>query len=394
MTLLVTLTPDGKASDKLEDLLDGRGYEIRSTRSVAQAMLEIEIADEMQAGYPDGFSAVALIISETAFTEELETALYAPIARARAANFPVFVLLKGRSIESCRFALEQSFDDYLESPLDATLIMHKLSLHFDMRRMRAKLNQQQKSAVKASRSVQELQNTAIMSLAAMARVRDTATGNHTLRTQHYMRVLAEKLASHPRFKAELHSDERIDLFVKSAAVHDIGKVAIPDSILLKPGKLTADEFKVMRKHTLYGFHSLLMAQALLDDTTNSSAHEMLTIGKQITLSHHERWDGQGYPQGLSGEDIPVSARIMAVADVYDALSSARPYKSPLSHTEVCQMIIQGRGSHFDPDIVDAFVESQAEFEEICGEMEDLYPATSDLAAYSLHDLNINSEAFR
>jgi len=197
----------------------------------------------------------------------------------------------------------------------------------------------------------------ILSLATLAEIRDNETGEHILRTQRYVRVLANQLKDHPNFSATL-SDEIITLMFKSAPLHDIGKVGIPDAILLKPGKLTDEEFTIMKTHASLGAEALNVAKRELGDNS------FLRFAREIALTHHEKWDGSGYPQGLSGSDIPLSGRLMAVADVYDALISKRVYKPAFSHDKAVEIIREGRGSHFDPDVVDAMDATEDQFKAV------------------------------
>jgi len=194
----------------------------------------------------------------------------------------------------------------------------------------------------------------ILSLANLAEIRDNETGEHILRTQRYVRVLALHLQNHPNF-SDVLTDEIVILMFKSAPLHDIGKVGIPDAILLKPGKLTDDEFVIMKTHASLGADALNVAERELG--TNS----FLRFAREIALTHHEKWDGSGYPSGLSGTNIPLSGRLMAVADVYDALISKRVYKPAFSHDKAVAIIREGRGSHFDPDVVDAMDATETEF---------------------------------
>jgi putative two-component system response regulator len=175
-----------------------------------------------------------------------------------------------------------------------------------------------------------------------------------VRTQHYVRLLAEQLRNHPRFSAYL-DDVTIDRLFKSAPLHDIGKVGIPDSILLKPGPLTAEEFEIMKTHTTLGKVAIESAEARLGKDV-----PFLRCAKEIAYSHQEKWDGSGYPQGLVGDAIPISARLMAIADVYDALISRRVYKAAFTHAAAMEIMVEGRGRHFDPDVLDAFVAIQQE----------------------------------
>jgi len=167
--------------------------------------------------------------------------------------------------------------------------------------------------------------------------------------------LAEKLRPNPRFTAFL-TDQNINTLFKSAPLHDIGKVGIPDCILLKPGRFEPHEMEIMKTHTTLGRDAIQQAENALGIEV-----EFLTVAKEIAFCHQEKWNGSGYPSGLSGDDIPISARLMAVADVYDALVSRRVYKEGMPHEKAVQIIIDGKGSHFDPDMVDAFIEIQGEF---------------------------------
>jgi len=197
----------------------------------------------------------------------------------------------------------------------------------------------------------------ILTLASLAETRDNETGAHILRTQRYIKALAQHLKTHPRFSCEL-DDKTIDLLYKSAPLHDIGKVGIPDAILLKPGKLTDEEFEIMKGHAKIGSDSLKITEDQL------GSNSFLRLAREISLTHHEKWDGSGYPAGLREDNIPLSGRLMAVADVYDALISKRVYKAAFSHDKAMEIIRQGSGQHFDPDIIDALDAIEEQFIEI------------------------------
>lgn len=204
---------------------------------------------------------------------------------------------------------------------------------------------------------------AIVSLSALAESRDNETGAHILRTQEYVRALANQLKHRNSFREYL-TQERIELLYKSAPLHDIGKVGIPDAILLKPGKLTDAEFEIMKTHAVIGAEALATAEKQMGSSS------FLTLAREIALSHHEKWDGSGYPSGLIGGDIPLSGRLMALADVYDALISPRVYKPAFSHEKAKGIILQGKGTHFDPQIVEAFLECENEFMQIARNYQD------------------------
>ncbi|MDH5511415.1 MAG: HD domain-containing protein, partial [Nitrospinota bacterium] len=156
------------------------------------------------------------------------------------------------------------------------------------------------------------------------------------------------------------TDEVVELLYKSAPLHDIGKVGVPDAILLKPGKLTAEEFEIMKKHAALGADAIIRAEEKLD----AGEVSFLRYARQIAYGHHEKWDGSGYPEGLKGEQIPLAARLMAIADVYDALISKRVYKEAFSHDKAREIIVEGRGGHFDPELVDAFLAIEHKFVDI------------------------------
>lgn len=201
------------------------------------------------------------------------------------------------------------------------------------------------------------QDAIIQSLAALAETRHHETGGHIQRTRHYMGALARRLQDHPRFRRYLE-DAVVDLLFRLAPLHDIGKVGVSDEILLKPDHLTFEEYEEMKRHTLYGSETIRMAKNFLGEDA------FLQIADEIALNHHEKWDGTGYPQGLRGEEIPIPGRLMAVADAYDAIISARGYKNALSHEEAVRSMREKRGTYFDPDVLDAFLEVQEEFRRI------------------------------
>ena len=205
--------------------------------------------------------------------------------------------------------------------------------------------------------IKRTRDTTILTLASLAETRDNETGAHILRTQRYVKVLAEHLRDKPGF-SEYLDEETIDLMYKSAPLHDIGKVGIPDRILLKPGKLTDEEFEIMKNHPEIGSEALKVAEAEL------GSNDFLELAREISLSHHEKWDGSGYPGGLSGDAIPLSGRLMAAADVYDALISKRIYKPAFSHEKAMEIILEGRGKHFDPDVIDAMKAREEDFKGI------------------------------
>jgi len=214
----------------------------------------------------------------------------------------------------------------------------------------ARISQERSRADHAKRETGVAQRLMVQSLLSLTEVRDANTGRHSRRIQQYSRLLAEELSKHPSFRDYL-TKERIDLLSSLAPLHDIGKVGVPDHLLNKPGVLTPDEYEEMKKHPVYGLDVINNAQrdvGVRDD-------EILLMAKDIVYTHHEWWDGTGYPRGLAGTAIPVAGRVVAVADVYDAMTARRLYREPVTHEEAVQLIGAGRATHFDPDVVDAFL---------------------------------------
>jgi len=203
-----------------------------------------------------------------------------------------------------------------------------------------------------------LKDVIIEAMGELAEYRDPETGSHIHRTRAYVQLLAEALAAQGHF-LELLSKEYIVLLWKCAPLHDIGKVAIRDSILLKPGKLTPEEFEDMKMHAQYGEEVIANLEQMAGKPTS-----FLSCAKDIAGSHHEKYDGSGYPRGLAGDAIPLAGRIMAIADVYDALISKRVYKNSLSHEEAMAIMLEGNGTHFDPILIDAFLEVEPHFRQI------------------------------
>ncbi|MGI9135389.1 MAG: HD-GYP domain-containing protein, partial [Rhodoferax sp.] len=211
------------------------------------------------------------------------------------------------------------------------------------------------SAPSEATDAQYAQQVVVFALATLAEQRESDSESHIVRVQHYVRALAQSLASHATFK-DLLTPAYLDSLYRSVPLYDMGSIGIPDRILLKPGRLTPAELAIMRMHPGIGYAALLRAEKTIGRSV-----PLLAVAKELVYSHQEKWDGSGYPQGLAGTQIPVSARIMAIADVYDALISNKVYKDGVSHDKAVQIIFGERGAHFDPDMVDAFIEIQDEF---------------------------------
>lgn len=274
-------------------------------------------------------------------------------------DIPVIFLTAMDSTEDEERGLELGAVDYITKPLRPPIVLARVRTQLELKVARDRLKDQntflEAEVMRRMAENQLIQDVSIHALAHLAETRDTETGNHLRRTQGYIRILARHLQNHPRFAAAL-SDKAIALLVKSAPLHDIGKVGVPDHVLLKPGKLTPEEWEIMKTHARLGAEAIEQAERDIDKSV-----DFLTQAKEIAHWHHEKWDGSGYPDGLTGEQIPVSARLMALADVFDALISQRAYKPPMSYQEARNIITAGRAKHFDPEVVDAYLTMEAEF---------------------------------
>ncbi|HEY5718549.1 MAG TPA: diguanylate cyclase [Motiliproteus sp.] len=249
--------------------------------------------------------------------------------------------------------------DYIAKPVTSVTLLARVKTQLSLKRSNDLLKNMKGyldgEVAKRTREAMATQDVTILAMLSLAEARNNETGNHIRRTQHYVKTLAERLQHHPRF-SDFLSDEIINLLFNSAPLHDIGKVGIPDRILLKPQALEPDEFEIIKTHAWLGREAIQHAEEQL-----GTQLALLEHAKDIACHHHEQWDGSGYPGGLAGDDIPIAGRLMAVADVYDALISRRVYKDALPHETAVEIIVQGRGTQFDPDIVDAFIEVTDQF---------------------------------
>ncbi|MEK1908067.1 MAG: two-component system response regulator [Pseudomonas sp.] len=280
----------------------------------------------------------------------------------RTRDIPIIFLTALASMADEIQGLELGAVDYITKPISPPLVLARVETQLKIKAAADFLRDQNdfldKEVQRRTREVMAIQDVTIQAMASLAETRDNETGNHIRRTQNYVKLLAELLREHPRFQHFL-TDETIRLLFKSAPLHDIGKIGIPDHILLKPGRFTPEEFEIMKTHTTLGRDAIQHAEDQLGISV-----EFLSLAKEIAYGHQEKWDGSGYPQGLAADDIPISARLMAVADVYDALISRRVYKAGMPHEQAVDIIRQGRGSHFDPDICDAFLSCAEQFRAI------------------------------
>ena len=282
-------------------------------------------------------------------------------------NIPVIFVTAMSEVEDETRGLQLGAIDYLTKPISPPIVQARVRNHLELKLAKEELQNQnvilEARVLERTRELALTQDVTIESMASLAETRDPDTGGHIRRTQNYVRILAQHLAGHPGYKDVLDANA-IDVLYKSAPLHDIGKVGVPDHILLKPGKLTNEEFEEMKKHAAYGRDAILMSEKRL------GSNSFLRFAREIAYTHHEKWDGSGYPEGLKGADIPIAGRLMALADVYDALISPRTYKPPFSHEKAVSIILEGKGTHFDPAVVDAFIALEDEFRQIAAEFRD------------------------
>jgi len=283
-------------------------------------------------------------------------------------DIPVIFLTVKSEIEDEIKGFELGAIDYITKPVSPPIVKARVKTHLALKQNAVFLRQQnallEQRVQQRTEEICDTQDVAIYCLTSLAETRDNETGYHIRRTQNYVRALASQLKDHPQFKDELN-DRYIALLYKSAPLHDIGKVGVPDSILQKPGALDAEEWTEMKKHSVYGKNAIERAE------TEFHHNSFLDVAKQIAYTHHEKWDGSGYPQGLQGDEIPIAGRLMAIADVYDALISKRVYKPAFSHQKAVEIITEGREVHFDPDVTDAFLVIKDEFEQIASRFKDV-----------------------
>ena len=274
-------------------------------------------------------------------------------------DIPVIFITSMEAANDEETALEMGAVDYISKPINLAILMARVKTHLLLKQASDILHEKntylEDEVERRMQQNQIIQNVTIHALGHLAEIRDPETGEHILRTQGYVRALAERLQGHPRYQDTI-TDQYIELVTRSAPLHDIGKVGIPDNILLKPGKLTDDEWVIMKTHTELGALAIEHAEKDVDQPV-----EFLALAKEIAHWHHEKWDGSGYPDGLFGNDIPVSARLMAIADVFDALISKRVYKYAMLLEKARGIIAEGSGYHFDPDITDVFLGSFDDF---------------------------------
>ncbi len=274
-------------------------------------------------------------------------------------DIPVIFVTAMDAITDEEYGFQLGVVDYITKPIRPAILLARVKAQLTLKQMNDfLLDKNTYLEAEINRRMQEnltIQNVSIRALAHLAETRDPETGEHIMRTQSFVKILAEGLQSHPRFK-EVIDEKYINLVTRSAPLHDIGKVGIPDNILLKPGALTEDEWEIMKTHAAIGAKAIEQAEKDVDKPL-----EFLSLAKEIAHWHHEKWDGSGYPDALAGEQIPIAARLMTLADVFDALTTARVYKKAFSFEKAQAIIIEGKGTHFDPAVVDVFLQRYEQF---------------------------------
>ena len=294
-------------------------------------------------------------------------------------DIPVIFVTAMTAEEDEEKGLELGAVDYVTKPLKAAILLARVHTHLALKQTRDRLHEHntmlEDLVQQRTRENERVKDVSLHALALLAEKRDNETGNHLHRTRAFVQILIDQLRHHPRFAAALAPPWDL-LMAKAAPLHDIGKVGVPDHILLKPGRLTPEEFEIMKTHSRIGADAI--EEAVLRIGADQAGHqglpprgkgtipglEFLTVARNIALYHHEKWDGTGYPEGLAGDQIPVCARMMALADVFDALTCKRHYKEPFALDKVLAILSEGRGRHFDPDVLDAFLARQTDFIDI------------------------------
>lgn len=289
-------------------------------------------------------------------------------------HIPVIILTGVSEHEANIKALEVGVDDFLARPIDPVLLDARIrnsvktkALQDQILRYQQRLENERLALEERVRErtaqLERTQHVTVFSMARLAESRDPETGQHLERMQRYVREIAIEMATWPKYDRIIDSGF-VETLYYSSPLHDIGKVGIPDAILLKPGKLSAEEFEIMKTHTLVGGDTLKAADE------EAGGNSFLTMGREIAYHHHEKWDGKGYPFGMLGPDIPLAARIVALGDAYDAMTTRRPYKEAYSHEKTKALILEATGSHFDPDVVEAFLKREHKFVQIQKQYQD------------------------
>lgn len=281
-------------------------------------------------------------------------------------NIPVIFLTALKNEDKELKGLDLGAVDYITKPFAPLLLIKRIEVALLVEAQKNELqmfNESLSQMVEAkTKTVVELKNALISTIAELVESRDSVTGGHISRVQSYMQLLITEMKFRNVYYDEISNMDEY-MIIQSCQLHDVGKISVEDAILNKPAKLTSDEFEKIKKHVNFGMDVI---QRLKEKTTDS---EFLEYARVIINTHHERWDGTGYPHGLKGEEIPLLGRMMAIADVYDALVEARPYKEAIRHKEAVEIMVSCKGSHFDPTLIDLFIEIEDEFKKISDEVE-------------------------
>ncbi|MBK9019099.1 MAG: response regulator [Sulfuritalea sp.] len=342
----------------LGDLLHDAGYQVKAATS-GRAALRYATQEPRPA-----LIVLDVMMPEMDGYQVLSALRQNPLTR----DIPVIFLTALDNARDEERGFQHGAADYITKPIKPDVVLARVRSQL-LARLAGNWLRDQNAALEAevARRMEEnelIQAVSIRALAHLAETRDPETGNHILRTQGYVRLLATRLQTHARFAATL-DDAYIKMLAASAPLHDIGKVGIPDSILQKPGKLTPEEWEIMKTHSKLGSDAIEQAERDMDRPV-----EFLALAKEVAHWHHERWDGRGYPDGLKEDAIPLSARLMTMADVFDALISKRCYKDAMPLAEVADIISSERDRQFDPDITDAFLAGFEEFAAIAAQHSD------------------------
>lgn len=334
----------------LTDILRRQGYKIKAFQNGKMAVNaalknppDLILLDIMMPDM-DGYQVSRMLKQDTRFE-----------------NVPILFISALSSSFDKLTAFEAGGVDYIDKPFEQAEIKARVKAHLTIHFLQKKVAQHNEKLQEiVKKQVEEITHSHLATILAMiklAEARDDDTGKHIERTKIFCQMLARTMGK-MYCNDQLIDEGFIENIFNASPLHDIGKISIPDHILLKPAKLTAEEFGIMKNHTSIG------EKYLKEAYHESKNNAFLKMGIEIAGCHHEKWDGSGYPRGLSGTDIPLSARIMAVADVYDALRSKRVYKAPFSHAQSISIILEGKGKHFDPDIINHFTKISDQFEEI------------------------------
>jgi len=324
---------------------------------------------------------------------------YAVLARLRTSPetsaIPVIFVTAMSDDEDEQRGLDLGVADYMHKPPRPAILLARIRNQLELKQGRDRLEDWngslQREVRRRMRENELVRDVTLHALATLAERRDGSTGNHLYRTKSFVQALGAQLLRSKRYVDQLDAGQ-LEQMVRAAPLHDVGKVGIPDEILLKPGKLTAAEFEIMKGHARIGAEAIgdsisrASNESGHDEATTCAALGFLRVAQEIAASHHEKWDGSGYPLGLSGQSIPLAARLMAVADVFDALSTKRVYKDSWDLEQVNDYLRQQSGTHFDPVLVEAYLAIRDEFRTIAEQYVDVQPAATLIHVQACHGL--------